>query len=52
MSVRALHTVGLRLKATGRNSAHYDVEFDDLEAGVAALCTCEHTVVDNPYHDR
>ena len=51
VSVRALRAVGLRLQATGRNPAHYDVEFDDLEHGVAALCGCEHTVVDNPYHD-
>ena len=37
---------------TGRNPAHYDIEFDDLESGVDALCSYEHRVAVNPYHDR
>lgn len=50
--VDALLAVGMRLQPTGRNPAHYDIEFDDLEAGVGALCSCAHRVVVNPYHDR
>jgi hypothetical protein len=50
--VDALLAVGMRLQPTGRNPAHYDIEFDDLEAGVDALCSCAHRVVVNPYHDR
>jgi len=50
--VDALLAVGMRLQPTGRNPAHCDIEFDDLEAGVGALCSCAHRVVVNPYHDR
>jgi hypothetical protein len=50
--VDALLAVGMRLQPTGRNPAHYDIEFDDLEAGVGVLCSCVHRVVINPYHDR
>ncbi len=50
--VDALRAVGMRLQPTGRNPAHYDIELDDLDSGVGALCSCEHRVVVNPYHDR
>ena len=50
--VSALLAVGLRLQPTGRDLTHYDIEFDDLKAGVAELCSCEHRIVVNPYHDR
>ena len=46
-----LRSRGLRLEATGRNRRHFDVGFDDLEAGVDALLLCERSVVGNPYHE-
>ena len=50
--VDELLAVGMRLQPTGRNPAYYDIEFDDLESGVDALCSCEYRVVTNSYHDR
>ena len=51
MTVGVLQDAGLRLDPTGRNPRHYDVAFDDLDDGVAALCRCEHRVWTNPYHE-
>jgi hypothetical protein len=51
MTVGAIHAVGLRLEPTGRNPRHFDVGFDDLDEGVERLCSCEHRVVTNPYHE-
>ena len=43
--------VGFRLEPSGRNTRHFTVAFDDLDAGVAALVRCEHQRWDNPYHE-
>jgi hypothetical protein len=51
MTVGALRSAGLRLEATGRNPRHFDIGFDDLEAGVDRLVGCEHQTVVNPYHE-
>jgi hypothetical protein len=51
VTVNVLLTAGLRLEATGRNQRHFDITFDDLSAGVDALCRCEHRTVTNPYHE-
>jgi hypothetical protein len=51
VTVGALRQAGLRLEATGRNPRHFDVGFDDLEAGVDRLVSCEHQTVANPYHE-
>ena len=52
MTAGAIRAVGLRLEPTGRNPRHFDVGFDDLEAGVDRLCSVRHNVVENPYHEQ
>lgn len=52
MTAGAIRAAGLRLEPTGRNPRHFDVGFDDLEDGVDRLCSCEHRVVGNPYHEQ
>lgn len=52
MTAGAIRAVDLRLEPTGRNPRHFDIGFDDLERGVDRLCSCEHRVVENPYHDQ
>lgn len=52
VTVAELRSLGLRLEATGRNPRHYDITFDELEAGVAALCSCERRIVINPYYEH
>jgi hypothetical protein len=47
-----LRAHGFRLEPTGRNPRHYTVAFDDLDAGVASLRSCEHETTINPYHER
>lgn len=51
MTVGTLRAAGLRLEPTGRNPRHFDVTFDDLDAGVAGLAACEHRTVVNPYNE-
>lgn len=46
-----LRAVGLRLEPTGRNPRHFTIAFDDLEAGVVGLRSCEHQRWSNPYHE-
>ncbi len=46
-----LRSRGLRLEPTGRNPLHFDVGFNDLEAGIEALLRCERSIVENPYHE-
>ncbi len=43
---------GLRLEPTGRNPRHFTIAFDDLDEGVSRLCSCEHQVRVNPYHEE
>lgn len=52
VTVAELRSLKLRLEATGRNPRHYDIVFKELEAGVAALCSCKHRIVVNPYHEH
>lgn len=51
MTVGAIRAVGLRVEPTGRNPRHFDGGFDDLDEGVSQLCSCEHPVVEDPYHE-
>lgn len=51
VTVEELRAAGLRLEPTGRNPSHFDVTFDDLDDGVAALVACPHRVMRNPYHE-
>jgi hypothetical protein len=51
VTVGALRNAGLALEPTGRNTRHFDVVFDDLDDGVARLCTCEHRTITNPYNE-
>lgn len=51
MRAGAVRAAGLTLEPTGRNPRHYDVTFADLSEGVRALVSCEHVVLDNPYHE-
>jgi hypothetical protein len=51
MTVGEIRRAGLALEPTGRDRGHYDITFGELEAGVAALCTCEHQIWVNPYHE-
>lgn len=51
VTVGVLRALGLRLEPTGRNPRHYDVTFDDLDQGTAALSRCEHYIMVNPYHE-
>jgi hypothetical protein len=46
-----LRGAGFKLQPTGRNSHHFTVAWDDLDAGVAKLLACEHKTWRNPYHD-
>ncbi|MDP9074573.1 MAG: hypothetical protein M3N98_10450 [Actinomycetota bacterium] len=46
-----LRAADLRLEPTGRNRRHFDVAFDNLDAGIARLCACEHEIFVNPYHE-
>jgi len=47
----AIRLAGLRLEPTGRDRHHFSVTFEDLDQGVAALCRCDHRLVENPYHE-
>jgi hypothetical protein len=49
--VGVIRAAGFRLEPTGRNPRHFTVVFDDLNAGVEALLTCEQHRWTNPYHD-
>lgn len=49
--VGVLRSAGFRLEPTGRNTRHFTVAFDDLEAGIAELRRCEHRSWVNPYHE-
>ena len=51
MTVRAIRSAGLSLEPTGRNPHHFDIGFDELDSGVLRLCSCEHRMVMNPYHE-
>lgn len=51
LTVGTIRAAGLRLEPTGRNRRHFTVVFDELDAGVAALASCQHRVWDNPYHE-
>jgi hypothetical protein len=51
VTVGTLKALGLRLEPTGRNPAHFDIAFDDLDDGVERLVGCQHRVVQNPYHE-
>lgn len=51
LSVGVIREAGLRLEPTGRNPRHFTVAFDDLDAGAARVCQCEHVVRANPYHE-
>ncbi len=46
-----LRAAEFRLEPTGRNPRHFTVAFDDLEAGVGRLTSCEHQRWKNPYHE-
>lgn len=46
-----LRAAGFRLEPTGRNPRHFTVAFDDLEAGVDRLTSCEHQRWENPYNE-
>lgn len=52
MAAGTLRAAGLRLEPSGRNPRHFTIGFDDLDAGVARLCACDHRVLVNPYHDK
>ncbi len=52
MRAGAVRAAGLTLEPTGRNPRHYDVTFAELAEGVRALVSCEHVVLDNPYHEE
>lgn len=51
MRAGAIRAARLRLEPTGRNPRHYDISFDVLDEGIAALLRCEHWVWVNPYHE-
>jgi hypothetical protein len=50
--VGVLRAAGFRLAPTGRNPKHFTVMFDDLDAGIERLRSCEHRTWINPYHER
>lgn len=49
--VGTLRAAGFRLDPTGRNARHFTVVFEELEAGVEGLLSCEHLSWINPYND-
>lgn len=51
MTAEALSDAGLRVQATGRNPRHFEITFDDPDAGIPVLLGCEHRTMVNPYHD-
>ena len=51
MKVKNVLAARLRLEATGRNSRHYTVGFDDLDDGIERLVGCRGRVVPNPYYE-
>lgn len=51
VTVGAIREAGLGLEPTGRNPRHFTVVMPELEAGVEALCACDRTTWDNPYHE-
>jgi hypothetical protein len=51
LKVRDVLAARLRLEATGRNSRHYTVGFDDLDDGIERLVGCQGRVVPNPYYE-
>ncbi len=46
-----LRTSHLELDPTGRNPRHFDVTFEELDAGVARLLACGHRTLPNPYYE-
>lgn len=46
-----LREAGFRLEPTGRNPQHFTVAFDDIDAGVDGLTSCQHQRWSNPYHE-
>jgi hypothetical protein len=49
--VGVLRAAGFRLEPTGRNPRHFTVVFEDLDAGIEAVLTCEQRRWTNPYHE-
>ena len=45
-----LRARGLRIEPTGQNVRHYDVGFDVLDDGIAALMGCDCEIIENQYH--